>query len=611
VAQKNIRAGRAEIEIGISSRIAAGAKQVSADLKKLGGSISATGRSLLGIATAAAAPLAGMTLSFASAGDRLDKMSKRTGVGVKALSELAFAAEQSGASLDSVEKGIRGMQRSLLNAEMGSKAASDALASLGLSADQLSGMNPEDQFTMIADAIARVEDPSKRAALSMQLFGRAGSELLPMFQENAKGIADLRQEANELGRTMTEEDAKSAAELTDAMNRVKSTFIGVKNQIGAALAPAMTYLSDLIARTSAKVVPLIRENQHLVKMFAAGAVAVGGLGAALVTIGGVVVAAGVAVGGLATVLGVLFSPIGLAIGGVAALGTAMVKYFDLGGMAVDALQKRFGPLVTDIKKAISAITEALKAGDIEKAWEIMSETLEIVWLDMTDEIRAAWLSMLSFILKTGDSIAGAIGKVFQGLATVLEKMMNYYISLYDTIYNKVIEAGGALSGVRTIGAPSSGFQADFGGVGAAAEGGIEQLRQFGEAMEDDAAQRRNTRDQNRQQDQAERDARRQVLADQMDQHVQDAKLAKDKNEQEQQDLKVKIEASEFEAGAVASAAGPSGTFSAFGAALIGAAPTEQRVSDPALLKEQREANKLGRQMNQQLKRINMQARFAG
>ena len=555
MAGKNIKAGSAYVEIGIQSRITAGAKQVSADLKKLGGSISSTGRQLLGIATAAAAPLAGMTLSFASAGDRLDKMSKRTGVGVKALSELAFAAEQSGASLDSVEKGIRGMQRSLLNAEMGSKAASDALSSLGLSADQLSGMNPEDQFTMIADAIARVEDPSKRAALSMQLFGRAGSELLPMFQENARGIADLRQEANELGRTMTEEDAKSAAELTDAMNRVKSTFIGVKNQIGAALAPAMTYLSDLIARTSAKVVPLIRENQHLVKMFAAGAVAVGGLGAALVTIGGVVVAAGVAVGGLATVLGVLFSPIGLAIGGVAALGTAMVKYFDLGGMAIDALQKRFGPLVTNLKKAISAISAALAAGDIEKAWEIMSDTLELVWLDMTDEIRAAWLSMLSFILKTGDSIAMAIGKIFQGLAVVLQKMLNFYIQLYDKIYNSVLNLGGALSGVRTIGAPTSGFQADFGGVGAAAEGGIENLRQFGEAMEDDAAQRRNTRDQNRQQDQAERDARRQILADQMDQHVEDAKLAKEKNDQEQQDLKVKVDAAEFEAGAVAGAAG--------------------------------------------------------
>ena len=191
MAKRAIKAGKAEVEIGIRSRIASGSKQVSADLKKLGGGIARTGRNILGLATAAAAPLAGMTLAFASAGDKLDKMSKRTGVSVKALSELAFAAEQSGSSIDSVEKGIRGMQRSLLNAEMGSKAASDALASIGLSANELSGMRPEDQFTAIADAIAKVQDPSKRAALAMQLFGRAGSELLPMLAENAEGIAEL------------------------------------------------------------------------------------------------------------------------------------------------------------------------------------------------------------------------------------------------------------------------------------------------------------------------------------------------------------------------------------------------------------------------------------
>ena len=611
MAGKNIKAGSAYVEIGIQSRITAGAKQVSADLKKLGSSISSAGAQLLGIATAAAAPLAGMTLSFASAGDNLDKMSRRTGVGVQALSELAFAAEQSGASLDSVERGIRGMQRSLLNAEMGSQAASDALSAIGLSVDQLSGMNPEDQFTMIADALSSVEDPSTRAALSMQIFGRAGSELLPMFDETAQGIAELRQEANELGRTMSEEDAQAAADLTDAMNRVRSTMIGIKNQIGASLAPALTYLSDVVATISSNIVPLIRENQNLVRLFAAGAIAVAGLGASLVTIGGVVTAAGVAVGGLATLIGILFSPISLAIGGIAALGIALVKYTDLGGMAVEALRNRFGPLVADIQNAVSAITAALQAGDIEKAWEILTDLLELVWLDMTDEIRSAWMSMLSFILKTGDSIAMAIGKIFQGLAAVLQKMLNFYIQLYDKIYNSVLNLGGALSGVTTIGAQTSGFQADFGDLGAAAEGGIEQLRQFGESMEDDAAQRRASRDQNRQQEQEERNARRDELRDQMEQHAEQAQLQEEKYKQEQENLRIDIESQSQDEEKNTGRAGPSGTFSAFGAAIIGAAPTQQKVSDPELLKEQREANKLARQQNQHLKRMNMQARFAG
>ena len=606
MAGKSIKAGKAEVEIGIRSRIAAGAKQVAADLKNLGGKVSSVGRSLATLATAAAAPLAGMTLSFAAAGDNLDKMSKRTGVGVKALSELAFAAEQSGASLDSVEKGIRGMQRSLLNAEMGSKTATDALSALGLSVDELSGMSPEDQFTKIADAIGEVEDPSKRAALAMQLFGRAGSELLPMMSENAEGIANLRKEANELGRTMTAEDAQAAAELTDAMTRVKSVFIGVKNQIGAALAPAMTYLADLVSRTSKAVVPLIRENAHLVKLFAAGAIAVGGLGAALMTVGGLLIGAGMAVGVLATAFSVIFSPLGLAIGGVTALGFALVKYSDIGSQAIDALKARFGPLVEDVQNAVGAIIAALKAGDMEKAWELVSGMIEMIWLDMTDEIRAAWVNMLGFILNTGSTIAESIGQVFQGLASVLETMMSYYKSLYDEIYNAVLDIGGELTGVRTIGERSSGFEANLGGVGSAAQSGIDSLRQFGVAMEDEARGRREQRQQQRDEDAAARQERRQQLGQQMQQEFKAAQVQTDERAKEQKRLndQIKISAEGLEAPG-AKRAGPSGTFSAFGAAIIGAAPVEQKVSDPLLLKAQEAGNNLLKELIKQNKQQNV------
>ena len=608
MAGKSIKAGSAYVEIGIRSRISAGAKQVASDLKNLGGKVSGVGRSLATLATAAAAPLAGMTLSFAAAGDNLDKMSKRTGVGVKALSELAFAAEQSGASLDSVEKGIRGMQRSLLNAEMGSKTATDALSALGLSVDELSGMSPEDQFTKIADAIGDVEDPSKRAALAMQLFGRAGSELLPMMSENAEGIADLRKEANELGRTMTADDAQAAAELTDAMNRVKSVFIGVKNQIGAALAPAMTYLADLVSRTSKAVVPLIRENAHLVKLFAAGAIAVGGLGAALMTVGGLLIGAGMAVGVLATAFSVLFSPLGLAIGGVTALGFALVKYSDIGSQAIDALKARFGPLVEDVQNAVGAIIAALKAGDMEKAWELVSGMIEMIWLDMTDEIRAAWVNMLGFILNTGSTIAESIGQVFQGLASVLETMMSYYKSLYDEIYNAVLDIGGELTGVRTIGERSSGFEANLGGVGSAAQSGIDSLRQFGVAMEDEARGRREQRQQQRDEDAAARQERRQQLGQQMQQEFKAAQVQTDERAKEQKRLndQIKISAEGLEAPG-AGRAGPSGTFSAFAASMIGAAPVEQKVSDPKLLNEQKKAVVVLQDIAKNIKKQNVPA----
>ena len=46
---------------------------------------------------------------YASVGDEIDKMSKRTGFSAEAISKLRFAAEQSGASIETVEKGVKRM----------------------------------------------------------------------------------------------------------------------------------------------------------------------------------------------------------------------------------------------------------------------------------------------------------------------------------------------------------------------------------------------------------------------------------------------------------------------------------------------------------------------
>jgi hypothetical protein len=245
---------------------------------------------------------------------------------------------------------------------------------------------------------------------------------------------------------------------------------------------------------------------------------------------------------------------------------------------------------------------------MEKAWELVSGMIEMIWLDMTDEIRAAWVNMLGFILNAGSTIAESIGQVFQGLASVLETMMSYYKSLYDEIYNAVLDIGGSLTGVRTIGERSSGFEANLGGVGSAAQSGIDSLRQFGVAMEDEARGRREQRQQQRDEDAAARQERRQQLGQQMQQEFKAAQVQTDERAKEQKRLndQIKISAEGLEAPR-AGRAGPSGTFSAFAASMIGAAPVEQKVSDPKLLNEQKKAVGVLQDIAKNIKKQNVPA----
>ena len=117
---KGIRAGKAYVELyAKDGRLVKGLKRASARLKAFGASVRMMGLKMMAFGGAVAAGLALATKSFAAQGDVLDKMSKRTGVSVEALSELTYAASQSGTAIEGLEKGLGRMQRNILDAERG------------------------------------------------------------------------------------------------------------------------------------------------------------------------------------------------------------------------------------------------------------------------------------------------------------------------------------------------------------------------------------------------------------------------------------------------------------------------------------------------------------
>ena len=86
----------------------------------------------------------GAVKSFLETGEALDKMSKRTGFSVEALGELKFAAEQSGSSIESIEKATKKMSAVIFDAGDGMKSAEEALASLGAGAPPtFKGLSPK------------------------------------------------------------------------------------------------------------------------------------------------------------------------------------------------------------------------------------------------------------------------------------------------------------------------------------------------------------------------------------------------------------------------------------------------------------------------------------
>src|SRR5207247_2206046 len=138
-----IRAGLAYIELYANdARLVKGLNTASAKLRAFGAAVQGIGQQMSLAGAAIVTPLLASAKSFSDMGDALDKMSARTGISVEALSEIGFAAEQSGTTFDDVETAVRKMQKTIAASAGGSKQATEALADLGLTAEQLLKLSP-------------------------------------------------------------------------------------------------------------------------------------------------------------------------------------------------------------------------------------------------------------------------------------------------------------------------------------------------------------------------------------------------------------------------------------------------------------------------------------
>lgn len=395
-----IRAGRAYVELfADNSKLVRGLRAAEKKLRAFGSSVRNLGTRMIALGTAISVPMIAAARTFSQFGDQVAKMAKRTGLSVETLSELRYVASQTGTEFESLEMAFRKMQRSIYDAGRGLSTAVDALTDLGLTFEDLDGLSPEEQFKLLAERISQIEDPTTRAAIAMSLFGRTGTNLLPMFEQGAAGIEALQKEARKLGLTMSSEDAVAAEEFTDALDRLWKVLKMSTFHIASILAPALQLISDTIARIVARINTWIKANRAIIFMIASVGAGLVAAGVTFVVFGTIISGVALLIGKIASVLGLIkvalaaiVSPMGLTIAAVTALGAALIYFSGVGGKALDWLKGKFQSLAGDIKKSIAAISQALANGDIALAGRILWLTLQVQWLRGIKFLSKYWVN---------------------------------------------------------------------------------------------------------------------------------------------------------------------------------------------------------------------------
>jgi hypothetical protein len=425
-----IRAGRAFVEFfADDSKLVRGMRRIDKNLQSWGKQVTAVGTAVAAAGLAVLSPLVGAAAMFESMGSALNDMSMRTGASVEALSSLGFAASQSGASMEDVETGLKKMSKFAFAAASGNKEAILTLNRLGLKVSDIAKLAPEEMFRRIATEIGAIQNPTARAAMAMQVFGKTGTALLPMIAE----MEALEARARELGIIMSTEDAQAADKLGDSWGELKAVGKALVFQVGAALAPMLTNLITKAAETGAAFIQWVRDNRELIMTIAKIAGIVVAVGAGIAVLGGIVYVVGAAFGVLATIVaGVaavvgflisafsfLISPIGLVLASLAGLVVAFFMFTDMGKQALDFIAGAFANFSADAIQAWHGIRDALGKGDIGQAMVVVGTFLTLQWAKVVAFMWQKWADFLNFMMPSAQAIALAIAATFIDMSAAI------------------------------------------------------------------------------------------------------------------------------------------------------------------------------------------------
>jgi len=152
--------------------------------------------------------------------------------------------ELSGGSIAEASTGIRRLSANLLDASQGVATAVDAFAGLGIETTTAAGglRSVDDVLADIADEFAAMDDGAEKTARAMELFGRSGAALIPLLNQGSEGIAEMRQEAHDLGLVISDETAAAAEAFNDDLTRLRGVATGFARDIATELIPRMRIL---------------------------------------------------------------------------------------------------------------------------------------------------------------------------------------------------------------------------------------------------------------------------------------------------------------------------------------------------------------------------------
>jgi hypothetical protein len=244
------------------------------------------------------------------------------------------------------------------------------------------------------------------------MTGRSMPELTEALHKGKIGVDLLvaaLENASKPGGTFDQRMAKRATTLPGLFSTMKDNIGFVMRDIGDIIIEGLDLkgaekkISDAAILINGWLRSITPESKRVIGVILAVVAGIGALSFAMIALGPVISLIGTVLGPVISLLGVipgligfLLSPIGLVVLAIGGLVAAFIYFTDSGGAMVDWFGQALATLKDFFMPAIQGIKDALAAGDITLAFEILWAQIKLTFFQGIKPLRDAWIDYTFF-----------------------------------------------------------------------------------------------------------------------------------------------------------------------------------------------------------------------
>lgn len=205
--------------------------------------------------TLGAAALVGFGRRMLANADAVAKAADKVGLATEALQELRYAAERAGVGQATLDMAMQRFSRRVGEAAQGGGELAGTLEQYGIAVTDAHGRTRslDDVLDDLADAIAGAGSEQERLRIAFKAFDSEGAALVGTLKNGRQGLAELRQEARDLGLVLDDSLIREAEAANDELGRLGGT-------LRTGLTRAFLDLAPVLQETAEDLRDFLQEN---------------------------------------------------------------------------------------------------------------------------------------------------------------------------------------------------------------------------------------------------------------------------------------------------------------------------------------------------------------